>query len=54
MTDIRVGARVRASVRRSIGTVLHHHPTLPAWIVDFKEDRKYQLAWYDETLKVVA
>lgn len=29
------GQRVRIKARRQPGIILHHHPTLPAWVVQF-------------------
>jgi len=50
---IQPGDRVRATFRKSTGTVLRHHPTLPAWIVAFAEDAT-PLAWYDDRLEIVS
>lgn len=49
MDTIAVGARVTTPVRRSTGTVLSHHPTLPAWVVRFAEDST-PLAWFYDQL----
>lgn len=45
MDSITVGTKVTTPIRRSTGTVLRHHPTLPAWVVRFAEDPT-PLAWY--------
>jgi len=51
MDSITVGSKVTTSVRHGAGTVLRHHPTLPAWIVRFAEDAT-PLAWYYDRLYV--
>lgn len=33
--NFRVGQRVTIKARRQPGRILRHHPTLPAWVVQF-------------------
>lgn len=49
--QIRRGDKVTAQGKRGVGTVLHHHPTLPAWVVRFGRE-KHPLAYFEERLAV--
>ncbi|MFE5309741.1 hypothetical protein [Isoptericola sp. NPDC056605] len=54
MHAYRVGDKVRTSTHRgAVGTIVRHHPTLPAWIVQFYGE-PYPLAYTDDRLRRVA
>lgn len=51
MDTFGIGSHVRTATRgREVGTVVRHHPTLPAWIVRFGHEA-FPLAYYYATLE---
>lgn len=56
MSGFYLGVRVRPKRgrRRPLGTVIGHHPTMPWWLVDFKQRKRKPLYWTEDQLEVIA